>query len=229
MPRGLVTGGGGGQVSCLPLPPHSIPWGKATSWAWPESPCAAQEESGGRGSWGGTITTSALMEHPMAWQGHRPANWGGPAPQLRSPPHALRMLKPTLILNPHPWPPSSHRPPLATSQDPLCGVTPSHPAGHCSARWRRGAQGYEMAGGRRGPQPVPIRAGGREGADGGLQGDVALGPPLHGGTGEDKSRLPSFLLKISPTTAKGWRWRRPRCLDARVPPGGQGGMCSCRG
>lgn len=33
---------------------------------------------------------------------------------------------PTLILNLHPWAPSSHRPPPAMSQDPLHGVTPSH-------------------------------------------------------------------------------------------------------
>lgn len=31
-------------------------------------------------------------------------------------------------------------------------------------------------------------------------------PPLHRGAGEKKLRLPSFLLKISPATAEGWRW-----------------------
>lgn len=39
---------------------------------------------------------------------------------------------------------------------------------------------------------------------------------------KEKSRLPSFLLKISPGTAEGWRWRCPRCPDTRVPQGGQG-------
>lgn len=33
---------------------------------------------------------------------------------------------PTLVLNPYPWAPYSHHPPPASSQDPLCGVTPSH-------------------------------------------------------------------------------------------------------
>lgn len=35
----------------------------------------------------------------------------------------------------------------------------------------------------------------------------------------------SFLLKISPGTAEGWRWRCPGCPDSRVPVGGQG-LCA---
>lgn len=48
-----------------------------------------------------------------------------------------------------------------------------------------------------------------------------LSPALHRGPREEKSRLPSLLLKISPAAAAGREWRCPQCLDTRVTLGGQ--------
>ena len=59
--------------------------------------------------------------------------------------------------------------------------------------------------------------------------DVALGPSLHSGARQEEARLPSFLSKISPVTAEGWRWRCPQRPGTRVPLGGQGGLCPRRG